>query len=185
MIVAGNPYYNVGKEIFKIYPDAVFCSRNSGYNLTTKDNKLKFAEQSLKHDIVLIVSALKDFHIIDLYDTVYNHCIEKNHKPHIITIGSTIDRLSNGNGRLYATEKRALRDHTINLNLNSHRNGGPKTTLLSFGMLENMKKKFPNNKCISLELVGYYIKWIVEQPRHININEINIDPLQDQFWHTE
>lgn len=182
MIVAGDSTYNVGKEIFRIYPNAVFCSRKTDYNLLTDNGKEKFAQESLNHNHVLIVSALDNFHIIKLYDMVYKTCIENNHKPHIITIGSTIDRLGNGNGRLYSTEKKALREHTINLNLHSAKVNGPKTTLLSFGMLENMKKKFPEKECISLDLVGYYIKWIIDQPKYININEINIDPLQDNYW---
>ena len=182
MIVAGDSTYNVSKEIFKLCPDAVFCSRKTGYNLLTDNSKEQFAQECLNHNHILIVSALDDFHIIKLYDMVYKMCVEHNHKPHIITIGSTIDRLGNGNGRLYSTEKKALREHTINLNLHSSKVNGPKTTLLSFGMLENMKEKFPDKQCISLELVGKYIKWILEQPSHININEINIDPMQDMHW---
>ena len=27
-----------------------------------------------------------------------------------------------------------------------------------------------------------YIKWVIEQPEWLNINEISIDPIQSSYW---
>lgn len=183
MLVAGNAFYNLSKEIHKLYPTATFCSRNTGYNFFKKEDKEKFAQESLNHDHILLISALAEFHQVMLYDTVYKHCVENKHRPHIITVGSTIDRLGTGNGRVYSTEKKALLEHTKNLNLQSYGNQGPKTTHISIGMLSNLQHKFPNRKTLDVSEAAGYIKWLIEQPKHVNINEISIDPMQDKFWY--
>lgn len=182
MIIAGNSQYNLAKEIQKLYPDAYFCSRRSGYNLLEKNDKNKFAEEALNHNHIILISALEDFHQIILYDTLYKKCIENQHRPHIITVGSTIDRLSNGNGRIYSTEKKALLEHSRNLNLKNNVTYGPKTTHISIGMLDNMQEKFPDRPCLKTSEVASYISWIINQPANININEISIDPLHDIYW---
>lgn len=183
MLIAGNKSYNLSNEIYKLYPTASFCSRSSGYNFLKKDDKERFAQESLDHDHILIISALADFHQIVLYDTVYKCCVKNKHRPHIITVGSTIDRSGTGNGRIYSTEKKALLEHTRNLNLQSYGNQGPKTTHISLGMLSNLQHKFPDRKTLPVSEAAQYIKWLIDQPKHVNINEISIDPMQDDFWY--
>lgn len=183
MLIAGNRHWNLSKALYALYPDAVFCSRTTGYDLTQNDGKDKFKELALSHNVIVIVSALSNFHQLVLYDTVYQYCLTNQHRPHIITVGSTIDRSANGNGRLYSTEKVALSEHTRNLNLHAFANNGPKTTHISFGMLETMRKKFPDKKFISADDAAGYIKWIIEQPSAVNINEVSIDPMQDDYWY--
>ena len=58
---------------------------------------------------------------------------------------------------------------------------GPKITLVSFGSLTNVQSKHPTRKCLDIAQAALYIKWIVEQPKDICINEISIDPLQQPY----
>jgi NADP-dependent 3-hydroxy acid dehydrogenase YdfG len=101
-----------------------------------------------------------------------------------INIGSTTDRVKNGKPWLYNAEKKALRDYSNTLAL-----GGvwsdelPKVTYISFGTLSNNQEKHPTRKCIDISVAAEYVKWIIDQPRHIAINEISIDPMQGKIWY--
>ena len=35
---------------------------------------------------------------------------------------------------------------------------------------------------MDINKAGEYIKWVIEQPQDININEISIDPMQNKDW---
>ena len=54
----------------------------------------------------------------------------------------------------------------------------PKITLISFGSLSNVQSKHPDRKCMDIDRAANYIKWLVDQPADVCINEISIDPLQ-------
>jgi NADP-dependent 3-hydroxy acid dehydrogenase YdfG len=51
--------------------------------------------------------------------------------------------------------------------------------------MSNNQHKHPDRKCLDIDQAAEYIKWICEQPKNININEISIDPMQDQRWHND
>ena len=57
----------------------------------------------------------------------------------------------------------------------------PKITLISFGSLSNVQEKHPTRKCLDIDRAAIYIKWLLEQPSDICINEISIDPLQQLY----
>jgi NADP-dependent 3-hydroxy acid dehydrogenase YdfG len=57
----------------------------------------------------------------------------------------------------------------------------PKITLISFGSLSNVQNKHPDRTCMNIDRAATYIKWLIEQPRDICINEISIDPLQQPY----
>jgi NADP-dependent 3-hydroxy acid dehydrogenase YdfG len=118
-------------------------------------------------------------------DIVYKACAEKNHTPHIICIGSTTDRLSDGKPWMYNAEKKALRDYCNTLALGGVWKDRPKITYVSLGTMSNNQHKHPDRKCLDIDQAAEYIKWICEQPKNININEISIDPMQDQRWHND
>ena len=143
-------------------------------------------------DVVILNTALWRFNQTILLDNVWNTCVQNKARPHIIVVGSTIDRLKNGKPSLYATEKKALRDYCNTLGLASVGGGGekgnPKLTLYSIGLLENSPRigvGIGKDQYLSLMEAAEYIKWLIEQPRHININEISVDPLQDEQWWNE
>ena len=87
ILVAGNSNYGLAKEIFKLYPDAFFASRNTGFDLTSKDGQDKLANTITDYDVFINCSALWKFNQTVLLDTVYKKCTENNHRPYIICIG--------------------------------------------------------------------------------------------------
>jgi NADP-dependent 3-hydroxy acid dehydrogenase YdfG len=184
ILITGNPNKTLASELSKLYPESTFVSRESGTDLTTSDGHKKLAELSINFDVFINCSALWKFNQTVLLDTVYKKCVDAKHPLHIINIGSTTDRVKNGKPWLYNAEKKALRDYSNTLAL-----GGvwsdelPKVTYISFGTLSNNQEKHPTRKCIDISVAAEYVKWIIDQPRHIAINEISIDPMQGKIWY--
>ena len=181
ILIAGNKNYGLAAELFKLYPDAFFASRTTGFDLTKNDDQKKLADLALDYDIFINCSALHKFNQTILLDAVYKKCTENNHRLQIICIGSTTDRVKKGGAWLYNAEKKALRDYCNTLGMNGVWDNGPKITLVSFGSLTNVQSKHPTRKCLDIAQAALYIKWIVEQPKDICVNEISIDPLQQPY----
>lgn len=178
ILIAGNKNYGLAKSLYELFPEAYFASRTTGYDLTSKIGQEKFAQLVPEYDVVINSSALWKFNQTVLLDLIYKKCIDKNHRPHIICIGSTTDRVKNSKVWLYNAEKKALRDYCNTLGINGVWGTGPKVTLLSFGSLSNVQEKHPERKCLDIMQAALYIKWVIEQPANICINEISIDPIQ-------
>lgn len=178
MIIAGNKNYGVAKEIYKLFPKALFASRSTGFDLTNSKDQTKFADLVLEHDVFINCSALWKFNQTVLLDIVYKKCVENKHYPYIICIGSTTDRVKKGGAWLYNAEKKALRDYCNTLGFNGVWGKAPKITYISFGSLSNVQDKHPTRTCLPIEKTGMYIKWLLEQPSEFCINEISIDPVQ-------
>jgi len=178
ILVAGNKDYGLAAELYKLYPDAYFASRSTGYDLTSQKDQQRLADLIGRYDIFINCSALWKFNQTVLLDTVYKKCKELEHRPYIICIGSTTDRVKKGGAWLYNAEKKALRDYCNTLGINGVWENGPKITLISFGSLSNVQTKHPTRKCLEIDRAATYIKWLIEQPKDVCINEISIDPLQ-------
>jgi short-subunit dehydrogenase len=183
IIVAGNKEYGLAKALWEIYPTAFFASRTTGFDLGCKEGHSKFAETSLDYDIIINCSALYKFHQTVLLDAIYKKAIESQKTPYIICIGSTTDRVKGGKTWLYNAEKKALRDYCNSLGINSVWGMGPKVTLVSFGTLDVVQEKHPNRKCMATNKAAEYIKWLIEQPKDLCVNELSIDPMQHILWH--
>lgn len=180
MIITGNKTFGLAKSLHKMYPNAVFCSRDTGYELTNTDHMFQFANECIKHDVIIINSALWRFHQTVLLDLVYKALRNAKSEAHIVVIGSTTDRTKKGTAWLYNAEKKALRDYANSLGLVGVWHSGPKVSYISFGTLANNQHKHPDRKCMLEDEAAYYIKWLIEQPKHVNINEISIDPMQER-----
>lgn len=178
ILVAGNKNFGLAAEIYKLYPEAFFASRTTGFDLTKNNDQKKLADLVVEYDVFINCSALYKFNQTVLLDAVYKVCTENNHRPHIICISSTTDRVKKGGAWLYNAEKKALRDYCNTLGMNGVWDRGPKITLISFGSLTNVQAKHPDRKCLDINQAALYIKWVIEQPINICINEISIDPLQ-------
>lgn len=176
--ITGNAEYGLASELKNIYPDAVLLSRTTGFDLTTSNAQMQAAELASECDVFVNCSALWKFNQTVLLDTVYKTCAAKKLKNHIIAVGSTTDRVKNGKVWLYNAEKKALRDYCNTLSINSVWNEGPRVTYVSFGTLSNNQQKHPDRKCMAVSQAAQYIKWIIEQPSDLHINEISIDPIQ-------
>jgi hypothetical protein len=178
ILVTGNPNKGLAAEISKLYPDATFVSRATGFDLTTKDGYKKVMDMVTEYDVFINSSALWKFNQTLLLDAVYKRCYETKHPIRIICIGSTTDRVAKGGNWLYNAEKKALRDYCNSLGITGVWEGGPRVTLVSFGSLSNVQEKHPDRKCLDISTAASYIKWVVEQPADICVNELSIDPQQ-------
>lgn len=178
MLISANNEYGLGQSLHSLYPTAVFCSKSNGYDLTKQEGQTSFAKRSLAHNKIIICSALWKFNQTVLLDTVYKMCVEHKHKPHIICIGSTTDRVKNGKAWLYNAEKKALRDYCNTLAMGGVWSNMPKVSYISFGTLSNNQEKHPDRTCMDIDKAASYIQWLFDQPPEIAINEISIDPVQ-------
>jgi hypothetical protein len=151
MLIAGNKNYGLGEALYKLFPSAEFISRSSGYDLTSRQEQEWFAKQSLDHNQIIICSALYNFNQTVLLDLVYKSCAEKNHTPHIVCIGSTTDRLSDGKPWMYNAEKKALRDYCNTLALGGVWKDRPKITYVSLGTMSNNQHKHPDLKFLVID----------------------------------
>jgi NADP-dependent 3-hydroxy acid dehydrogenase YdfG len=183
MIITGNPNFGLAKSLYKLYPNAMFVSRDSGYDLTKKEDQERFANETLNHDVFINCAALWKFNQTVLLDCVYKKLVDNKKTPHIICVGSTTDRVKNGKAWLYNAEKKALRDYCNTLSLASVWGENPKITYVSLGTLTNNQDKHPDRKCMLIDDAARYIKWIIDQPKNLSINEISIDPMQSDKWY--
>ena len=185
ILISGNNFQGLSASIGQLFPDQVtYASRNTGYDLTNSKDQQQFAELALEHDVVIVCAALWKFNQTVLLDVVAKKCTEAGHQPHIICIGSTTDRVKKGGAWLYNAEKKALRDYCNTHGINGvWGSKSPKITLISFGTLDNNAHKHPDRQCMSIDRAAEYIKWVIEQPRELNINEISIDPMQGEYWY--
>jgi hypothetical protein len=182
MIISGNQNKGLAKALSQLYPDAVFCSRETGYDLTNNKDRTRFAQESVDHDVIILCSALWQFEQTVLLDAVHKACLKQEKQAHIVCVGSTTDRTSKGTTWLYNAEKKALRDYCNSLALLGVWHSGPKVSYISFGTLSNNQEKHLDRKCMKIDEAAQYIKWLIDQPKYVNINEISIDPMQPDYW---
>jgi len=185
ILIAGNKNYGLAKELhLSLSSNSLFfASRSNGYDLSSKVNQAKFADEAANYDVIILCSALHKFNQTILLDAVYKKLIELKIRAHILCIGSTTDRVKNGKVWLYNAEKKALRDYCNTIGIAGVWNEGPKISLVSFGSLSNVQDKHPLRRCLDIKLAAEYVKWIIDQPKHLCINEISIDPMQNKEWY--
>jgi short-subunit dehydrogenase len=180
ILISGNPTEGLAKSLHTLYPDATYCSRSNGYDLVENQGINAFAELSTQYDVVIVNSALWRFHQTVLLDAVHKACRKAQNNAHIICIGSTTDKTSKGTTWLYNAEKKALKDYCNSLGLIGVWHSGPKVSYISFGTLSNNQHKHPDRKCLDIDKAASYIKWLINQPEYVIINELSIDPMQER-----
>ena len=180
ILVAGNSEFGLAEQIKNVLVehDVTFLSRATGYDLTKAEHQERFAIASVDYDIVILCSALWKFNQTVLLDNVYKKIKSANKRSLIICVGSTTDRTSKATEWLYNAEKKALRDYCNSLGLMGVWNKGPRVTYISFGSLSNVQHKHPDRTCMPIEKAAEYIRWIIEQPEGLHVNELSVDPLQ-------
>lgn len=183
LCVSGNTSFGLSKALSLLYPTATYISRSTGFDLSTKSGQESAAAAAVSHDVFVNCSALYKFNQTVLLDAVYKLAVEKNPSLHIICVGSTTDRVKNGRAWLYNAEKKALRDYSNTLAISGVWGNTPKVSYISFGTLSNNQHKHPDRRCMDIGAAAEYIKWLIEQPKNLNINEISIDPMQDAKWY--
>jgi hypothetical protein len=179
ILITGNPAVGLARAMNAIWPDATFASRTSGWDLIDDKTKQDLAELALGYDVFINNSALWKYHQTLLLKEVYTAAKIAGHPLRILCIGSTTDRTSKGNDWLYHHEKKALREYCNSLSLLGTWGGGPRVTLLSFGTLTNNQHKHPDRTCMNIDTAAAYVKWVLDQPSGLGINELSIDPIQE------
>ena len=183
MLISGNINSGLAGALYRLYPDATYCSRDNGYDLTLGKDQERFAQLACEHDVVIISAALWKFQQTVLLDEVYKKLVSERQRAHVIAIGSTTDRVKNGKAWRYNAEKKALRDYSNTLAIGGVWGTAPKVSYISFGTLSNNKHKHPDRQCMDIDSAAQYIKWLINQPKCVNINEISIDPMQHEYWY--
>lgn len=182
ILIAGNPSYGLAEQLNEVLSEheLLFVSRSvlTSMDLTKADAQLRFAELAADADVVILCSALWKFNQTLLLEAVYKKLKGLNKRTLILAIGSTTDRVMKATDWLYNAEKKALRDYTNSLGIAGVWSTGPRVSLISFGSLSNVQEKHPDRKTMPIRKAAEYVKWILEQPADLHINEISIDPLQ-------
>lgn len=181
ILVAGNPTYGLAQAINSELKEheVTFVSRTThAWDLTKSEKQQEFANLSVDYDVVILNSALWKFNQTLLLEAVYKKLKAENKRTLIICIGSTTDRVNKATDWLYNAEKKALRDFANSLSLAGVWSNGPRVTLISFGTLSNVQHKHPDRKTMPIEKAAQYIRWILEQPADLHLNEISVDPVQ-------
>lgn len=187
IIVSGNKHYGLAKQICEQFPSALFCSRSNGdFNFSQYESMESFANLSLEYDVYISCSYIPYFRQLLLLAKVHNTWIENKKKGQMIILGSTADWSTKV--WLYPTEKKALRDFCRRYAAWSsgggpelHKGNGIRITYLAPGMLDLPKQKEKHGEQlakINPQYIVNVIDWLINQPEHINIHEISMDPVQ-------
>ena len=180
IFITGNPNTGLAKGLASVFPNADFVSRTQGCDLETRANMEAVAKKAIEYDVFINNSALWHFRQTLLLELVWKLAETAGKSLHIVCIGSTTDRATKGSSWIYQQEKKALRSYCNQLALQSvwSEKNVPRVNLISFGTLDNNEDKHPGRKCMSIHDAASYVKWIVEAPSNVNINEISIDRIQ-------
>jgi len=171
MIVAGNKDDRLAKCIYEAYPEGKFYSRTcGGFDLTNKNQRDNFINESLSHDVFISCSCLYDFNQLLLVKELWLRWVEEKHKGTIIVFGSVADNIL---ASVYSIEKRALKEYCTLISRLSAKNG-IKVTYLAPGLIESEYENV--GKLDPLYLVDT-IKWILAQPTNIEIQFLSIIPV--------
>jgi len=180
ILITGNPTKGLAGSLHALWPNATFVSRSNGWDLTKSNLIENLARMCIEYDVFINNSALWKFHQTLVLETVYKAAKLAKHDLKIVCIGSTTDRTTKGSDWLYQQEKKALRSYCNSLNITGVWSGGPTVSYISFGTLSNNQSKHPDRTCMDIDLAASYVKWVVDQPNGVAINELSIDPIQVQ-----
>ena len=182
ILCTGNPEYGVASAIAERWPETQFVSRtNWNYDLTQKSYQEKLAQKTINYDVFINCSALWCYNQTQLLDVVYKNALKNLNELHIVSIGSTTDRATKGSDWQYQQEKKALRSTSNALGLKSIWAGGPRISYVTVGTLDNNAHKHPNRRCMTLNECVDAIEYVINAPKHLNINEVSIDPIQTDW----
>jgi NAD(P)-dependent dehydrogenase (short-subunit alcohol dehydrogenase family) len=187
ILVTGNPTKDIASALKTKYPNAVFVSRGIDsdlqMDLTFEANQRKLAELSVEYDVFINAALLRDFGQVRLLQQVWTEWKANNKSGHIISFGSAVDYFYRADNRLYAVEKRALRD--LNRSLAKHcvwYDSKIKCTYLSFGGVatEKTARQWGHYNHFSIYEIANYVEWILSSPSQHNIDELHITPIQPE-----
>jgi len=181
--MTGNPEYGLAKSFKQLHPNTEFFSRDNGWDFSNILQRKKLGEHLNAHqfDVFINSSALNNFNQCLLLEQVWDKWKLTEKPKQIICVGSTIDRVAKGSDWIYGTEKHALKQMCNGLSLlGVWSEIQCKVTYISFGSLSTPKvtQKHPDRRLMDVNKAATYIKWVLDQPKDISLNELSIDPKQ-------
>jgi NADP-dependent 3-hydroxy acid dehydrogenase YdfG len=179
ILVAGNKNYGLAKAIYKLYPNATFLSRSTGYNLNDHQVRVDVAKMTMNYDVFISVSCLGGFNQIKLVEEVMKLWWITNHNGYLIALGSSADTPVKGTVWSYPAEKKALRAYCRQQSQAVSGDTPPnwKMTYIAPGNLHTPKQddKLPDTPKLETDYVAEVIDWLIKQPKNINISELCLD----------
>lgn len=161
ILCSGNPNHaTVASAVKKIWPQAHFASRSTGYDLRFWDagSEEHFKSQIMAYDVFINSSFVCGGGQLALLETTFERWSNSGIKGHIISIGSSAEFLGRDSvWGAYSIQKRALRDRSLQL----HGQKGIKTTHLIAGGLDDGKPQ--NRRGLDLVCVADTIRWCLAQ----------------------
>lgn len=175
ILCTGNPNHNtVASAVAKVFPNADFASRATGYDLTfwPEGSEAHFRTQIKNYNVFINSSFICNGGQLALLETTYDEWLKNNIKGHIINIGSTSEYLGVNDNQVtsvygpYSIQKRALRDRSLQLN---GKFGITTSHIIAGGLNDSM----PGHETwLDLAHVANTINWIINNPADIPLLEI-------------
>lgn len=187
ILITGNPDNDICSCIVKSIGnvDTVSRSPNSTFSLDLGDvsNLNLLAEISLGYNVVINSALIPNFGQTQILQHIWTEWKSKEKSGHIISFGSAVDYYYRPDNRLYPVEKRALRD--LNRSLAKHCtwfDSQIRCTYFSFGGVatEKTQRQWGHYQHFDMQEIADYVKWIVESPSSMNIDELHITPIQPE-----
>lgn len=177
VLCTGNPNdVGIAMEIKKLFPNATFVSRTSGYDLSTEEGLLKFKDQLKTHN-VLVNNAHVDFGV---QERLLMLAREEWKSGHVFNIGSLAEytRFMKNYYEVFL-EKNRLKELGLNLTDENF-----KVTHVTVGVFKSsVKPNTMNNTDLTPAEIVSAIKWIMEsefQVPVIGIEKVN-DVIRNHF----
>lgn len=173
MLCTGNPTHaTVASAVQRLWPEADFASRATGYDLRFWDpgSEAVFRSRIGNYDVFVNSSFICGGGQLALLETTVQEWQRLGQTGWIINIGSSAEWLgSDSRWGVYSIQKRALRDRSLQL----HGQNGMRTTHITAGGLNDGRAE--NQNGLDLDHVARTIQWVLEQPFCVPLVYIEAD----------
>lgn len=172
IVCTGNPKdLTLASAINKIFPDAHFASRNTGYDLRLLDveNESYFRKQIVNYNVFINSSFVADGVQLKLLEITYQEWMRADIKGHVVNIGSTAENSDRQQHAGYVNSKRLLRKLSLELNEESGISG-VRTTHIIVGGINDGKPE--HTTWLDLNHVASTINWVLSQPFNIPLLQL-------------
>lgn len=170
ILCSGNPNHpTIASAVYKLFPDAEFASRATGYDLRFWDQGSEdyFRKKIVNYNVFINSSFICNGGQLALLETAHQEWSANNITGHIINIGSTAEWLGiDSKYTTYSIQKRSLRDRSLQLN----RQSSIQTTHIIVGGINDGKPEHAN--WLDLNHVASVISWVLVHPCNIPLLQI-------------
>lgn len=182
ILTTGNPEFGLAFEINKIMISDFVGSHND-YDLMDDEVIKAVVEHSLNYDVFINNIRLHSFQQTKILSLVAEFWAQNKKNGKIINIGSVADRALRSTKLMeYSSEKISLKQLSTQLHyLHAHKKHTVSSTYIAFGYMntENCHAhRIKSIKKMTVIEAANIIKWNLECPSSLAIEEIRIEPVQ-------